>query len=234
LKIARYFIFLRLAAPALLATGALAACSGGGGSPAAPIPAPSPTSAAAFAAPDSLVQSGLPAGYGIELDDDGNPLAAVKCAAPPPDPNTSSVTLSGRAGSVHIPCFKDFTAVATVPTSKAEDEVVKLAASTDKTLGAVVNKQLGTPIIYTSLTPNKAVTFTSKTATIVTAVLSPSEIAAPHTYAVEVYVPALHSPIQTVKDITPIPKTHEIKFSIATLSGTFPAIEAVVIVYRST
>jgi hypothetical protein len=229
---ARHFTFLTRAISGLCAAGALAACSGGGGSPAAPIPASTPTTAAAFA--PLLAQSGLPEGYGIELDDDGNPLTAVKCAAPPPDPNTSSITLSGRAGSVHVPCFKDFTAVATVPVSKAEDAVVKLAASTDKMLGAVVDKKLGTPIIYTSLTPSKAVTFTSKTATIVTEVLSPSEIAAPHTYAVEVYVPAYKLAIQTITDVKPIPKTHEIKFSISTLGGVFPALEAVVIVYRST
>ncbi len=218
---------------ALLTSGALTACSGGNGSPAAPVPAPAPSTNAVTAI-DSFARTGVPAGYGLELDDDGNPRAAAKCTAPPPDPNTSSVTLSGKAGSVHVPCFKDFTSVATVPASTPNHVVVKLAASTDKTLGAVIDKKLGTPIVYSSLTPDKTVEFTSKTAVIPTHVISPSEIAAPHTYAVEVYSPVLKIAIQTIKDVKPIPNTHEIKFSVSTVAGTFPPLEAVVIIYRTT
>jgi hypothetical protein len=216
---------------AVLASGALAGCGGGSGSSAAPVPA-APPAGSAFAAPDAIAE-GAPT-EGLEVDDDGNPLATAKCTAPPPDPHTASITLTGKAGWVIVPCFKDFTSAASVPASTSTGVVVKLAASTDKNLGAVINKKLGTPIVYASLTPNKNVTFASTKAVLSTYVISPSEIAAPHTYAVEVYVPELKEALQTITDIKPVPKSHEIKFTVSTLNGNFPAIEAVVIVYRST
>ncbi len=217
---------------ALVASAALAACSGGAGSPGAPVAGPLPAGNAA-AAPDAQAQSGIPAGYGLVLDDNGNPTAVAKCTAPPPDPNASNVTLTGAAQTVTVPCFKDYTAVASVPASNAKGVVVKLEASNDKTLGAVANTRYGTPLVYTSLTPNKTVTFTNSKSVILTTVSSPSAIAAPHIYAMQVYVPSFHAAIQTVANIKPVTGTHEIRFNIAPPGGQFPAIQAVVIVYKT-
>jgi hypothetical protein len=231
LEISRFTKSAATASLALLASAALAACSGGGGAPAAPVAAPGAGNA--FAAPDSAFQSnGVPAGYGVTLDDDGNEIAAAACKAPPPDPVSSTITLTGAAETVHVPCYKDFNATSAVPANDGKGFTVKLEVSTDKTLGGVANAKYGTPIVYTSLTPSKSINFDKKPAALLTVVASPSQIVAPHIYAAQVYVPAFGAAIQSVANLKVVPNTHEIRFNIAPPGSSFPAIEAVVIVYR--
>jgi hypothetical protein len=153
------------------------------------------------------------------------------CTAPPPDPHTSTITLTGAQQVVTVPCFGDYSSTATVPANGGQGVSVALAASTDKNLGGVADSTYGTPIVYTSLEPNSGITFNDSTAAISTTVTSPKNIGAPHTYAVQVYVPQFGISLQNITGIHP--SGHTISFSIAPPGGSFPATEAVVIVYRS-
>lgn len=233
MEISRFTKSAATASLALLASATLAACSGGGGAPAAPIAAPGAGNA--FAAPESALRTAAaPDGYGIALDDDGNEIGAATCKSPPPDPTTSTVVLTGTAETVRPPCYKDFNATAAVPANSGKGVSVKLEVSTDKTLGGVPNKKFGTPIVYTSLTPSKTITFDKKPAALLTVVASPSQIFAPHTYSAQVYVPAFGGVIESVANLKVPPNTHEIRFNIDPPGSQFPGIEAVVIVYRQT
>jgi hypothetical protein len=118
-----------------------------------------------------------------------------------------------------------------VPASNGNGLTVALATSTDKNLGAVPSSTYGTAILYTSLQPSGAITFTSSTAAIATTLTSAANIGAPHTYAIQVYVPQFDAAIQTVTGIHPT--GHSITFNVVPPGGTFPALEAVVIVYQS-
>jgi hypothetical protein len=203
-----------------LAVFALSACNTGGGlvsanNPLNPTPAPS---AAPTPTPSPTVKPSP------------SPTAAA-CAAPPPDPNTATITLTGAQQTVQVPCFGDYTASAVVPASNGKGFTVALAASTDKNLGAVPDTSKGTPIGYTSLQPSSSITFNDASATITTSVTSPSKIGAPHTYTMQVYVPDFAAAIQTVTGIKP--SGHTITFGIAPPGGSFPAIDAIVIVYQS-
>jgi hypothetical protein len=62
-------------------------------------------------------------------------------------------------------------------------------------------------------------------------VSSPSKIAAPHTYTVEVYVPVLGYALQTITGLKPT--GHSITYGIVPPNGSFPGITAVVILYQS-
>jgi hypothetical protein len=198
-------IVLALGATAL----GLADCSSGStvltrGGP-APTPAPSPTPSP-------------------------TPTAAA-CAAPPPDPNTSTVTLTGKKQTITVPCFGDFTLSAVVPASSAGGVSIQLASSTDNQLGSTTTASDGTPLEYTSLFPSATIAFNSATATIATTVTSPSKIAAPHTYTVEVYVPALGYALQTITGLKPT--GNSITYQISPPGGSFPGIAAIVILYQS-
>lgn len=157
----------------------------------------------------------------------------VTCAAPPPDPNTGAVTLTGAVQTIAVPCFGTFTSTATVSANQSAGATIALGASTDKTQGAVPNSNgnYGTPILYTSLQPNRAISFNSATATIPTVVTS-STIGAPHTYAVQSYVPALGGPNATITKL--VPTGHSVRFALPTVGGGFPAIQVIVILYQTT
>jgi len=198
------------------------ACNTGGGlvsanNPLNPTPAPS---AAATPTPTAAPTAKPTA----------TPTAAA-CTAPPPDPNTSTITLTGAQQTIAVPCFGNFTSSASVPASNGKGLTVALASSSDQNLGGVPDASYGTPILYTSLLPSAAITFTSSTAPIATTLTSTANIGAPHTYAIQVYVPLLGVPIETVTGIHPT--GHSIEFGVAAPGGTFSAVEAVVIVYQS-
>jgi outer membrane biosynthesis protein TonB len=156
---------------------------------------------------------------------------AAACPAPPLDPNSATITLTGSQQTVTVPCFKDFTGSAVVPANGNAGDSITIQSSTDKNFGAVANSSYGTPIVYTSLQPASSVTFNNSSATISTTVSSPSEIGAGHTYAVQAYVPSFGAAIQTITGIKPT--GHSLNFNIAPPGGSFPAIQAVIILYQS-
>ena len=156
---------------------------------------------------------------------------AAACKAPPPDPNSASITLTGNQQTVNVPCFGDFTSTAVIPANANAGTTVALQTSTDNNLGSAPTASDGTPIEYTSLFPSMSITFNSSTATIDTTVTSPSKIAAPHTYTVEVYVPSFGVAIQTITGLKPT--GHSISFKIVPPGGAFPGIQAIVILYQS-
>jgi len=217
---------LKLGFCALLgATLTATACNTGGGlvsanNPLNPTPAPTaaatPTPTAGPTAKPTATPTATP--------------TAAACSAPPPDPNTSTITLTGAQQTVAVPCFGNFTASASVPASNGKGLTVALATSTDNDLGAAPDSTFGTPIIYTSLQPSAAITFNVSTAAIATTLTS-TAIGAPHTYAIQVYVPEFGTAIQTITGIHPT--GHSITYGIAPPGGSFPALEAVVIVYQS-
>ena len=156
----------------------------------------------------------------------------VVCNAPPPDPNTSSVTLTGAAETVDVPCFRAFLSTASVPANNSAGATIAFAVSTDQAQGAVANADAnhGTPILYTSLTPSRALSFVSPTATIPTVVTS-LLIGAPHTYTVQSYVPGL-GPLFTSPAFAPV--GNSLSFALPTRGGAFPAVHVVVIIYQTT
>lgn len=207
----------------MIATLPVTACNTGGGlvsgnNPLNPTPAPS---AAPTATPTATPVGPTPT---------PTPTAAA-CTAPPPDPNTSTITLTGAMQTVQVPCFGDFSSFAVVPPSDGAGATVGLASSTDQNLGGVPDSSYGTPIVYTSLFPSRSLNFSGSAPAIVTTVTSPSKIAAPHTYAVQVYVPSFGVSIQNVKGLKPT--GHSVTFNIVPPGGAFPSVEAVVIMYRS-
>jgi hypothetical protein len=153
------------------------------------------------------------------------------CPAPPLDPNSATVTLSGSQQTVTVPCFQDFTGSAVVPANGNAGDTITLQSSTDKNFGAVASSSYGTPIVYTSLQPASSVTFNNSSATIATTVTSPSKISPGHTYAVQAYVPSFGVSIQNITGI--VPTGHSLTFNIAPPGGAFPAIQAVIILYQS-
>jgi hypothetical protein len=153
------------------------------------------------------------------------------CPAPPKDPNTSTVTLTGVQQTVTLPCFSDFTGSAIAPANSNKGDTIALEVSTDKNFGATASSTYGTPIIYTSLTPAKSVTFSNSSASIATTVTSPTKINPGHTYAIQAYIPSFGVSIQNTTGI--VPKGHTITFNITPPGGTFPAIQAVIILYQS-
>jgi hypothetical protein len=106
-----------------------------------------------------------------------------------------------------------------------------IQSSTDKNFGAVASSSYGTPIVYTSLQPASSVTFNNSSSTIATTVTSPSKISPGHTYAVQAYVPSFGVSIQNITGI--VPTGHSLTFNIAPPGGSFPAIQAVIILYQS-
>jgi hypothetical protein len=244
-------MYRRLGFGALLgATLTVTACNTGGGlvsanNPLNPTPAPTvaatPTPTAGPSAKPTATPTAGPSAKptatptaGPTAKPTATPTAtptAAACGAPPPDPNTSTITLTGVQQTIAVPCFGNFTSSASVPASNGKGLTVALASSTDNNLGAVPDSTYGTPIIYTSLQPKGAITFTDSKAAIATTLTSPANIGAPHTYAIQVYVPLLDSAIQTVTGIHPT--GHSITFGVAPPGGSFPALEAVVIVYQS-
>jgi hypothetical protein len=217
---------------------ALSACNTGGGvvtanNPLNPTPAPSAgVTATPTAGPPTPTPSPTPVGPTPTPSPTPSPTpTAAVCGAPPPDPNTATITLTGAQQTVIVPCFGDFTSTAIVPAGNGAGVTVALAASTDKNLGGVADSKYGTPIVYTSLQPSTSITFNGTAPSITTTITSASKVSAPHTYAVQVYVPNFGAAIQTVTGLKP--SGHTITFPIVPPGGAFPAIEAVVIVYQS-
>jgi hypothetical protein len=207
----------------LAATVTASACNTGGGLVSANNPL-NPTPAPTGAATPTPVPSG-----GATPTPSPTPTAAA-CSAPPPDPNTATITLTGNKQTITVPCFGPFNSTAVVPAGSDAGLTVALAASTDKNLGGVSDPTYGKPLEYTSLQPSAQIIFTGANPAIVTTLTSPA-IAAPHTYAMQVYVPAFFAAIQTVTGLHP--SGHSITFSVVPPGGAFPPVEAVVIVYQS-
>jgi hypothetical protein len=217
-------MYRRLGLGVLLGATLIAtACNTGGGLVSAnnPLnPTPAPTGAV------TPTPSPTPSG-GPKPTPSPTPAA---CSAPPPDPNTATITLTGNKQMITVPCFGTFSSTAIVPPGGGAGVTVALGASTDNNLGGVADTTYGKPLIYTSLEPNGPVTFNGTSPAIVTTLTS-TTIAAPHRYAMQVYVPAYGIALQTVTGIKPT--GHSITFSVVPPGGTFPPLEAVVIVYQS-
>lgn len=212
---------LRLVFAALSIVALASACDSNGGSvtPNNPLnPTAQPTATATAVPPPTPTPTAPP---------------VVSCAAPPPDPNTGSVTLTGAAQTIAVPCFGSFTSTATVSANQSAGATIAFGVSTDKMQGAVPNSDAnhGTPILYTSLQPNRSLAFDSSTATI-PSVITSSTIGAPHTYTVQSYVPALGGPNATFANI--VPAGHSVRFALPTVGGGFPAIQVIVILYQTT
>ncbi len=139
--------------------------------------------------------------------------------------------MTGNQQTVNLPCFGDFTTTAVVPANGSAGDTIALETSTDKNFGAAASSTYGTPIAYTSLTPASGVVFNNSSASIPTTVTSPSQINPGHTYAIQAYVPTFGISIQNVTGI--VPTGHTVSFNISPPGGTFPGIQAVIILYQS-
>lgn len=180
-----------------------------------PVPTATPTGAAPTATPAPTPTPTAP--------------PALVCSAPPPDPNTGSITLTGAVQTATVPCFGTFLSTTTIPANTSAGATVAFAVSTDQAQGAVPNAAEGTPILYTSLHPSATIQFTSTTPAIATAITS-ATIGAPHTYAIQSYVPAFGIAQQTITGL--VPTGHTVRFSL-TPGAVFPAVQVIVILYRS-
>ncbi len=156
------------------------------------------------------------------------------CAAPPPDPVTTSLTLTGPIQAVTLPCYGDTTIVATIPANNgtpANPITVAVAVSGLNMFGAVINSTKGTPIGFTSLSPNKTISFSPSTATIQTLYTSPSLVLPGHTYNFTVEVAELGYAV--IQQGTASQSGSTLSFGIAPPGGTFNGmLHAIVIIYR--
>ncbi len=208
----------------LIGAASLAACSGGAGSSSAPT------------VPQSFQRQQPAAAQAVAVDAAvANGFSPDTCA-PPPDPATTSIRLTGQVQNVTLPCFRDFRTTATIPANNSTSSnpiTAAVALSTDKTLGSRPNSANGKPISYVSLSPNKTINFRPSTASIVSRVTSPSQIIAGHTYPFEVQVVEFGDAVIQKGTATLNASTHTVTLGIKPPGGTFNGgLHAVVILYR--
>jgi len=156
------------------------------------------------------------------------------CAAPPPDPVATSLTLTGAVQAVTLPCYGDTTIVATIPandSTPANPITTAIAVSGLNMFGAVIDPTKGTPIGFTSLSPSRTITFTPSTAPIQTQFTSPSLVTAGHTYNFVVEVREFN--YAHIQSGTATQSGSTLSFGIVSPGGTFNGgLHAIVIIYR--
>ncbi len=156
------------------------------------------------------------------------------CPAPPPDPVTASLLLSGSVQTVTLPCYKDAKIVATIPANNstaANPITVAVAVSELNKFGAVIDATKGTPIGFTSLSPNQTVNFTPSSAVIATQFTSPSLVTPGHTYAFTVEVKEFNYAV--IQSGTATQSGDTLSFGVAPPGGSFNGgLHAIVIIYK--
>ena len=182
-------------------------------------PTPAPPTATPTTAPTGPTPTPLPT------------ATVAVCSAPPPDPNATTIPLTGGMQTITVPCFHDFTTTATIPSGTvANGASLALQATTDSgAFGIPSDATAGTRLLTTSIAVTATITLGNPN--ISTAVTSQSSINPGRTYTVENYL----GTTQTAKVTGLSPTGHTLTFNVTDPAGTvFPVgVTAYVVVYQN-